>query len=107
MSLHPVLTEKLSVAMAAEAQPAITRRILPIPPAPPVFDQEVVHIRLICKVDLERFFRSLKEECVCQHTFQTFEEARQIIRDWVQWCNQERPHQAFGYRRLVLPDIDR
>lgn len=47
---------------------------------------------------IERFFRSLKEECVWQHTFQTFEEARRIIRDWVQWYNQGRPHSALGYR---------
>ncbi len=33
---------------------------------------------------IERFFRSLKEECVWQHTFQTFEEARRILRDWAQ-----------------------
>jgi putative transposase len=51
---------------------------------------------------IERIFRSLKEECVWQHTFQTFEEARPVIRDWVQWYNQERPHQAFGYRSPVL-----
>ena len=50
---------------------------------------------------IERFFRSLKEECVWQHTFQTFEEARRIIRDWVQWYNHERPHQALGYRSPV------
>ena len=50
---------------------------------------------------IERFFRSLKEECVWQHTFQTFEEARQIIRDWMQWYNHERPHQALGYRSPV------
>lgn len=46
----------------------------------------------------QTFFRSLKEECVWPHTFQTFEEARRIIRDWVQWYNHERPHQALGYR---------
>lgn len=28
---------------------------------------------------IERFFRSLKEECVWQHRFQTFEEARRTI----------------------------
>lgn len=50
---------------------------------------------------VERFFRSFKEECVWQHTFQTFEEARRIIRDWVQWYNQERPPQALGYRSPV------
>lgn len=50
---------------------------------------------------IERFFRSLKEECVWQHTFQTFEEAQRIIRDWVQWYNEERPHQALGYRSPI------
>lgn len=50
---------------------------------------------------VERFFRSFKEECVWQHTFQTFEEARRIIRDWVYWYNQERPHQALGYRSPI------
>jgi putative transposase len=50
---------------------------------------------------IERFFRRLKEECVWQHTFQTFEEARRIIRDWMQWYNRDRPHQALGYRSPV------
>lgn len=50
---------------------------------------------------IERFFRSLKEECVWQHVFQTFEEARRIIRDWVQWYNQSRPHSALGYKSPV------
>lgn len=50
---------------------------------------------------IERFFRSLKEECVWQHTVQTFEEARRIIRDWVHWYNGRRPHSALGYRSPV------
>jgi putative transposase len=50
---------------------------------------------------IERFFRSLKEECVWQRTFQTFEEARRVIREWVHWYNHERPHQALGYRSPV------
>ena len=50
---------------------------------------------------IERFFRSLKEECVWQHTFQTFEEARRIIRHWMQWYNHDRPHQALRYRSPV------
>jgi len=43
----------------------------------------------------------LKDECVWQRTFQTFEEARRIIRDWVHWYNEERPHSALGYRSPV------
>ena len=47
---------------------------------------------------IERFFRSLKEECVWQHVFPNFDDARRVIRDWVYWYNHERPHQALGYR---------
>jgi putative transposase len=50
---------------------------------------------------IERFFRSLKEECVWQHAFQTFEDARGIIRDWMHWYNHGRPHSALGYRSPV------
>jgi putative transposase len=46
---------------------------------------------------IERFFRSLKEECVWQHQFHSFEDARRVIRDWMDWYNQRRPHQALGY----------
>jgi putative transposase len=50
---------------------------------------------------IERFFRSLKEECVWQHTFQSFEEARRHILDWLQWYNEGRPHSALGYRSPI------
>lgn len=50
---------------------------------------------------IERFFRSLKEECIWQHVFQTFEEARRVIRNWMQWYNHDRPHQALGYQSPV------
>jgi putative transposase len=46
---------------------------------------------------IERFFRSLKEECVWQHNFAGFDEARSKIREWIDWYNRERPHQALGY----------
>jgi len=47
---------------------------------------------------IERFFRSLKEECVWQHNFGSFGEARTAITRWIEWYNAERPHQALGYR---------
>jgi len=47
---------------------------------------------------IERFFRSLKEECVWQHQFGNFEEARQNINTWMRWYNEERSHQALKYR---------
>jgi putative transposase len=46
---------------------------------------------------IERFFRSLKEECVWQHVFSGYPQARQIIRRWIAWYNTERPHQALQY----------
>jgi len=46
---------------------------------------------------IERFFRSLMEECVWQHLFQDFAEARREIRDWIRWYNEERPHQSLEY----------
>lgn len=47
---------------------------------------------------IERFFRSLKEECVWQHRFATFTEARHTVGQWIQWYNEGRPHQALAYR---------
>lgn len=47
---------------------------------------------------VERFFRSLKEECVWQHAFNDFTEARREIRSWISWYNEGRPHQSLGYR---------
>jgi putative transposase len=47
---------------------------------------------------IERWFRSLKEECVWQHQFQSFADARTAIGQWIAWYNTERPHQALGYR---------
>lgn len=47
---------------------------------------------------VERFFRSLKDECVYQHHFQSFEEAHAAISRWIRYYNEQRPHQALGYR---------
>jgi putative transposase len=47
---------------------------------------------------IERFFRSLKEECIWQHTFENFAEAKMVITAWITWYNEARPHQALGYR---------
>lgn len=47
---------------------------------------------------IERFFCSLKEDCVWQHNFVSFEHARGELSAWIRWYNEERPHQARGYR---------
>jgi putative transposase len=46
---------------------------------------------------IERFFRSLKEECVWQANFASFAEAKAAIARWIRWYNERRPHQALGY----------
>ena len=47
---------------------------------------------------IERFFRSLKEECVWQTLFHSFVEARRAIASWIDWYNTGRPHQSLGYK---------
>lgn len=46
---------------------------------------------------IERFFRSLKEECTWQYNFRSFREAKQIIEKWIEWYNNLRPHQSLNY----------
>jgi len=46
---------------------------------------------------IERFFRSLKEECVWLTNFHSFEVARREISRWIHWHNEGRPHQSLGY----------
>lgn len=50
---------------------------------------------------IERFFRSLKEECVWQHNFESFGQASEKLREWIKWYNEERPHQALAYQSPV------
>jgi len=47
---------------------------------------------------VERFIRSLKEECVWQHRFESISHAREVIGQWIRHYNTERPHQALGYQ---------
>lgn len=47
---------------------------------------------------IERFFRSVKEECIWQHNFASYQEAKAAIARWIRWYNHRRPHQALNYR---------
>jgi putative transposase len=47
---------------------------------------------------IERFFRTLKDECVWQHNFTDFTHARREVLSWIVWYNSRRPHSALGYR---------
>ncbi len=46
---------------------------------------------------VERFFRSLKEECVWQHRFENFVEAKAAVDEWISKYNNDRPHQSLNY----------
>ena len=47
---------------------------------------------------IERFFRTLKEECVWQHNFPNFLVAKATIEAWIDHDNHTRIHSALGYR---------
>ena len=48
---------------------------------------------------IERFFRSLKEECVWLCNFRDFREAWREVERWIEFYNTERPHESLGYLR--------
>ena len=47
---------------------------------------------------IERFFRTLKEECVWLHNFTDFTQARGEVMAWIHRYNTRRPHSALGYK---------
>jgi len=47
---------------------------------------------------VERFIRTLKEQCVHRHRFETIQHAMRVIADWIAFYNTRRPHQALAMR---------
>lgn len=47
---------------------------------------------------IERWFRTLKEECVWLHRFSDRDDAFSIIAKWIDRYHNERPHSALGYK---------
>jgi len=47
---------------------------------------------------VERLIRTLKEQCVHRHRFETLQHASRVIADWVSFYNNRRPHQALGMK---------
>ena len=50
---------------------------------------------------VERVIRTLKEQCVNRHRFESQVDALRIIGDWIGFYNQQRPHQAL---KMMTPD---
>ena len=47
---------------------------------------------------IERFWRNIKYECVYLHSFETVAEARERLKEYIEFYNQRRPHQSLGYK---------
>ncbi|MCA0851141.1 integrase core domain-containing protein [Salipiger thiooxidans] len=47
---------------------------------------------------VERFIRTLKEQCVHRYRFETIQHAMRVIGDWISFYNNRRPHQSLAMR---------
>jgi putative transposase len=47
---------------------------------------------------IERFFRTIKEECIWHHNFKSIKEANEIISKWIDFYNNKRKHSALRYK---------
>jgi len=47
---------------------------------------------------VERVIRTLKEQCVHRHRFESLQHASRVIADWIHCYNHQRPHQALNMR---------
>ena len=47
---------------------------------------------------VERVIRTLKDQCVHRHRFESLQHASRVIGDWIGFYNNQRPHQALGMR---------
>jgi putative transposase len=46
---------------------------------------------------IERFFLTLKQECVWLHRFEDRDHAFRVVADWLDRYHADRPHSALGY----------
>ena len=46
---------------------------------------------------IERFFLTLKQECVWLHRFESRDHAFRVVADWLDRYHADRPHSALGY----------
>ena len=54
--------------------------------------------RCIDNIQIERFWRSLKYEEVYLKSYDSMKQAKRNIGSYIQFYNQERPHQSLGYK---------
>jgi putative transposase len=47
---------------------------------------------------IERVIRSLKEQCIRRHRFESLQHASRVVGDWIGFHNNRRPNQALGMK---------
>ena len=47
---------------------------------------------------VERLIRTLKEQCTHRYRFESLQHANRVLSDWIQFYNEQRPHQALGMK---------
>ena len=50
---------------------------------------------------IERFIRTLKEQCVHRQRFESIQHANRVLADWIGFYNHQRPHQSLGMKSPV------
>ena len=50
---------------------------------------------------VERVIRTLKDQCVHRHRFETLQHASRVIGDWIGFYNHRRPHQALKMKTPI------
>ena len=51
---------------------------------------------------IERVIRTLKEQCVHRHRFETQQHASRVIAEWIRFYNTRRPHQALDMKTPAM-----
>jgi putative transposase len=51
---------------------------------------------------IERVIRTLKEQCVHRHRFETQQHPSRVIGEWIRFYNTRRPHQALGMKTPAM-----
>jgi putative transposase len=51
---------------------------------------------------IERVIRTLKEQCVNRHRFETQQHASRVIGEWLRFYNTRRPQQALGMKTPAM-----
>jgi putative transposase len=51
---------------------------------------------------IEHVIRTLKEQCVHRHLFETQQHASRVTGEWIRFYNTRRPHQALGMKTPAM-----